>query len=112
MLVSVPGGYGKTRPAVLVQSDLHADIAESRTVCLMTSDVLQTPRLRVTIEPNPENGLTRLSQVQVEKIVTLPAEKLRGPIGRLTVAQMRDIDLRLRLHLDLDILLPTERTQA
>ena len=101
VLVSLPGDYGKTRPAVLIQNDLFAAEAASRTVCLLTSDVLSTPRLRVTIEPSSQNGLRRLSQVQVEKIVTLPAEKVRGPVGRLTEEQMREVDRRLLLHLDL-----------
>ena len=101
VLVSVPGDYGKTRPAVLIQNDLFADEAASRTVCLLRSEIVLAPRLRVTIEPSGENGLRRLSQVQVEKIVTLPAEKVRGPIGRLTDQQMREVDRRLLLHLDL-----------
>lgn len=102
VLVSLAGDYGKTRPALLVQNDLFAEEAASRTVCLLTSDVLLAPRLRVTIDPSAVNGLRRLSQVQVEKIVTLPAEKVRGPIGRLTDEQMREVDRRLRLHLDLE----------
>jgi mRNA interferase MazF len=85
----------------LIQNDLFAAELASRTVCLLTSDILPTPRLRVTVDPSPDNGLRRLSQVQVEKIVTLPAEKVRGPIGRLTAEQMREVDRRLRLHLDL-----------
>lgn len=102
VLVSVAGEYGKTRPAVLIQNDLLGDEVASRTVCLLTSDILAAPRLRVTVEPSKDNGLRRLSQVQVEKIVTLPAEKVRGPIGRLAEEQMREVDRRLRLHLDLD----------
>jgi mRNA interferase MazF len=101
VLVSLPGDYGKTRPALLVQNDILADLLASRTVCLLTSDVVAAPRLRVTIEPNASNGLRRRSQVQVEKVVTLPAEKVRGPIGALTGDQMREVDRRLLLHLDL-----------
>ncbi len=100
VLVSLSGDYGKTRPAILVQNDVLAEMLESRTVCLLTTDVVLAPRLRVTIEPNASNGLRRLSQVQVEKIVTLPANKVRGPVGALTGEQMREIDRRLRLHLD------------
>jgi mRNA interferase MazF len=101
VLVSLAGDYGKTRPAILIQNDVLAEVLESRTVCLLTSDVVLAPRLRVSIEPNASNGLRRLSQVQVEKVVTLPAGKVRGPIGALTREQMREVDRRLRLHLDL-----------
>lgn len=102
MLVSMPGDYGKPRPALLVQNDLFAAEAASLTVCLMTSDLVDAPRLRLTIEPSTENGLRNLSQVQAEKLTTLPTEKVRGPIGRLNPEQMSQIDRRLRLHLDLD----------
>jgi mRNA interferase MazF len=101
VLVSLAGDYGKTRPAILVQNDILADLLVSRTVCLLTSDVLPAPHLRVTIQPDTSNGLRRLSQVQVEKVVTLPADKVRGPIGVLTQEQMREVDRRLRFHLDL-----------
>jgi len=101
VLISLPGDYGKSRPSILIQNDLLAAELASRTVCLLTSDVLPTPRLRVTVEPSSDNGLRRISQVQIEKIVTLPVEKVRGPIGRLTDEQMSEVDRRLRLHLDL-----------
>lgn len=101
VLVSAPGDYGKPRPAILVQNDLTSEIVDSRTVCLLTSHLLNAPVTRVTLEPSDENGLRQTSQVQVDKLITLDKEKVRGPIGRLTVEQISAIDRLLLVHLDL-----------
>lgn len=101
VLVSLPGDYGKTRPAVVVQNDEVADILRSCTILLMTSELVSGSLYRLTVEPAAENGLDRTTQVQVDKIVSPPREKLRGPIGTLTADQMRDIDLALLRHLDI-----------
>lgn len=80
--VSAPGAYGKPRPAVVVQSD-WLQVTDSVLVGLMTSTLQETPIFRLTIEPSPENGLKRTSQIMVDKIVALPREKCGPPIGRL-----------------------------
>jgi mRNA interferase MazF len=101
VLVSLPGEYGKTRPAVVVQNDEVADILRSCTLLLMTSELVDGSLYRLTLVPTAENGLDRTTQIQVDKIVSPPKTKLRGPIGRLTQEQMRDIDLALLRHLDI-----------
>jgi mRNA interferase MazF len=101
VLVSLPGEYGKTRPAVVVQNDEVADIFRSCTLLLMTSELVDGSLYRLTLVPTAENGLDRTTQIQVDKIVSPPKTKLRGPIGRLTQEQMRDIDLALLRHLDI-----------
>ena len=101
VLVSLPGEYGKTRPAVVVQNDEVADILRSCTILLMTSELVVGSLYRLTVEPAPENGLDRTTQVQVDKIVSPPRDKLPGPVGALTADQMRDIDLALLRHLDI-----------
>ncbi|WP_274628296.1 type II toxin-antitoxin system PemK/MazF family toxin [Arvimicrobium flavum] len=101
VLVSLPGDYGKTRPAVVIQNDDVADILRSCTILLMTSELVSGSLYRLTVEPSAENGLDRTTQVQVDKIASPPKEKLRGPIGKLTVDQVRDIDLALLRHLDI-----------
>ena len=101
VLVSLPGDYGKTRPAVVVQNDEAADILNSCTILLMTSELVTGSLFRLTVEPTAENGLDRASQIQIDKIASPPKSKLRGPIGRLTDDLMRDIDLALLRHLDI-----------
>ena len=93
--VSLQGDYGKPRPALIIQSDLLGDL-ESVMLCPVTSD-LRNAAFRVTVEPNPANGLRALSQVMVDKISTLPRSKISGPCGRLDEERMKAVDRALLL---------------
>ena len=93
--VSLQGDYGKTRPALVIQSDLLTDL-ESVVLCPVTSD-LRNAAFRVTVEPNRANGLRTLSQVMVDKLATLPRTKISEPIGRLDEERMKTVDRALLL---------------
>ena len=93
--VSLQGDYGKPRPALVVQSDLLADL-ESVVICPVTSE-LRDAAFRVTIEPSPANGLQKLSQVMVDNISTLPRARISEPFGRLDDERMRAISRALLL---------------
>ena len=83
VMVAAPGDYGKPRPAVILQSDLVNDFYSSVVVCLITTADAKRPFSRVQVRPSAQNGLKRLSYLMVDKLMTVPREKLRGPIGRL-----------------------------
>lgn len=91
--VSLQGDYGKSRPALVIQSNLLADL-DSVVLCPVTSDV-KNLMFRVAIEPNPSNGLRALSQVMVDKLATLPRAKLGDVFGRLDDERMRAVDRAL-----------------
>lgn len=93
--VSLPGDYGKPRPALVIQSDLLAEL-ESVMLCPITSD-LKNAAFRVTLEPNPANGLCALSQVMTDKISTLPRAKVSAPFGRLDDERMKSVGRALLL---------------
>ncbi len=93
--VSLPGDYGKPRPALVVQSDLLEEL-DSVVLCPLTSAV-RNAAFRVTVEPNPSNGLRALSQVMVDKLSTLPRAKVSEPFGRLDEERMRAVDRTLLL---------------
>ncbi len=93
--VSMQGDYGKPRPALVVQSDLLTDL-ESVVLCPVTSD-LRNVAFRVTVEPNPANGLRALSQVMVDKLSTWPRIKISEPFGRLDDERMKTVDKALLL---------------
>ncbi len=80
--VAAPGDYGKPRPALVIQSDLFDELP-SVTVCLVTSALRDAPIFRITVDPSPANGLQRVSQIQIDKIVTVARERVGGVIGRL-----------------------------
>jgi mRNA interferase MazF len=93
--VSLPGDYGKPRPALIVQSNMLADL-ESLVICPITSAV-RDAAFRVTVEPDGANGLRNLSQVMVDKISTLPRAKVSESFGRLDDERMKAVDRALLL---------------
>lgn len=101
--VAAKGPYtSKPRPAVVVQSNAALGLRESVTVCLLTGQLAEAPLARVRIEPSALNGLAKPSDVMADKIITVPAERLPGPaFGRLSVAELRELDRALRFWLDL-----------
>ena len=102
--VSLQGDYGKPRPALIVQSDLLTDL-ESVVLCPVTSD-LRNAAFRVTVEPNPANGLRALSQVMVDKLSTLPRTKISEPFGRLDDGEPAFFSMQARLGHGLKIAPP------
>lgn len=93
--ISLPGDYGKPRPALVIQNDLLAEL-DSVLLCPVTSD-LRTADFRVTIEPTASNGLRHVSQVMVDKLSTLPRSKVGGTFGRLEDEKMRAVDRAMLL---------------
>jgi mRNA interferase MazF len=76
-------GYaGKPRPAVIVQDDAF-DATASVTVCAFTTDPTEAPLLRIRVEPSEGNGLLAPSSLMVDKLTTVPRERLGKRIGRL-----------------------------
>jgi mRNA interferase MazF len=82
---TVAGGAdytGKPRPAVIVQDD-EFDATLSITICIFTTSPAEAPLMRLPIEPNERNGLRAVSNLMVDKLTTVPRNKLGSRIGRL-----------------------------
>jgi len=80
--VAISGDFGKPRPALVIQTDMfnaHATV----TVLPLTSHMLDAPLLRVDVPPSHENGLQILSQVMVDKTMTVKREKIGPVFGRI-----------------------------
>jgi mRNA interferase MazF len=91
---------GKPRPAIVVQSD-HLLPYPMVIVVPFTSeiDVRPPPFTRITIDPTPINGLRKVSQIMVDRIIGLPATKLRPTGRRLEDDQMTALTRLLALWL-------------
>jgi mRNA interferase MazF len=98
VVVAASGDHGKPRPALVIQSDLLEE-HPSVTLCLVTSTLRDTPMFRITVDPSAENGLQRISQVQVDKIVTLARGRIGQVIGRLDDATMLKVSRSLAVFL-------------
>lgn len=95
VVVAAAGDDGKPRPAIVVQTDAFPETHPSVVICRMTSDVVDAPDFRVTIEPNEENGLRIRSQVMADKPVTIRRERIGQLVGRLTDADIGRLDIAL-----------------
>lgn len=86
------GSYtGKPRPALIVQDDAFME-RDSITLCPLTTDPADAPVFRIPVEPSSRNGLTSRSWLMVDKLSTVPRERLGSRIGQL------EDDLQLRLN--------------
>jgi mRNA interferase MazF len=92
--VALTGDYGKPRPALVVQSDAYRH-APSVTVLPLSSNLQEAPQVRITIEPRTTTGLTRRSQIMVDKAVTVSRRKIGQYIGRVDLVTMRAVDTAL-----------------
>jgi len=98
VVVSLPGDYGKPRPALVVQSDLFAE-HPSVTVLPITSHLVEAPLLR--IGAGPESGLERFSQIQIDKAHTPRRERIGPVIGRIDHGTLGAVNRALAVFLGL-----------
>jgi mRNA interferase MazF len=96
--VALQGAYGKPRPALVIQSDLFSD-HPSVTLLPVTSELRATPLFRIQIEPTPENGLLAPTQVMVDKVQSVPKDKIGTAFGRLDSESMLAINRALAVFL-------------
>jgi mRNA interferase MazF len=87
VVAAAPGAYGKPRPHLVVQADVFM-AHPSVTLLLITSELTAAPLCRVTVDPSDTNGLRAISQIALDKAVTLPADKITNVIGQLDVDTM------------------------
>jgi mRNA interferase MazF len=80
--VALQGDLGKPRPALLIQSDLF-DAHPSVTILPITSELRPTPLFRIDVTPSEFNGLSKPSQIMVDKPQSISRDKIGAVIGHL-----------------------------
>ena len=96
--VAMPGDFGKPRPALVIQADPFDEHA-TVTVLLVSSTLIDAPLFRITVQPDPENGLREISQVMIDKAMTVKRGKLGSALGHLDADSMVRVDRCLALFL-------------
>ncbi len=94
--VAMPGDFGKPRPALVIQSDQFAEHPRV-TLLPVTSTLVTAPLLRITLEPSEENGLRKISQVMVDKAITVKRDKVGSAIGRIDPNVLIEVERCLAL---------------
>ena len=102
VVVAAKGAYtGKPRPAVIVQADVYNPTHSSLTLCPITSDCVDAPLFRVTLPQGERTGLATVSQVMIDKVVSVPRATIVREVGRCDALHLELIDDALRRWLDL-----------
>jgi mRNA interferase MazF len=101
VVVAARGPYtGKPRPALVVQADLFNPTHASVTICPITSDCVDAPLFRLSLPPGRRTGLQKISQVMIDKIVSVPRGAVTGEIGECDTAELAAVDDGLRRWLE------------
>lgn len=98
--VALSGDHGKPRPALVVQADVF-DAIPSVTVLPLTSQLTDATFIRITVPPAPANGLRVVSQVMIDKAITVSRGRIGGVIGRLDAEALGTVGAALSRFLDL-----------
>jgi mRNA interferase MazF len=98
--VALQGDYGKPRPALIIQADQFIDLG-SAAILPLTSHLVDAPLLRISVSPTSENGLRGLSQIMLDKPMTVKADKIGQPFGHLDDTTMVSVNRALALFLGL-----------
>lgn len=102
VVVAARGPYtGKPRPALVVQSDLFNPTHASVTLCPITSDIVDASLFRLTLLPGPRTGLIQVSQVMLDKLVSVPRGAITEEIGECDSRELDAVDEGLRRWLGL-----------
>jgi mRNA interferase MazF len=96
--IALQGNYGKPRPALVVQSDLFSE-HPSVVILPVTSELRNTPLFRVLITPSETNGLIMTSEVMIDKMQTVPRDKVGEVFGRLAQEDMLSINRLLAVFI-------------
>lgn len=90
---------GKTRPVVIVQTDLLNDVHLSTLICPITTNV--QPELEYLRIHLAKGQLDELNDVLVDQIRAIDNMRLISKLGRLTQVQQVKLKGNLRVMLDL-----------
>ena len=92
----------KPRPVVIVQDDSFSETA-SITVCALTTTDIGPAEFRPPIEPDARSAHQEGEQHRqdADKITTLPRGKLRERLGRLSPADMGQLNRAMMVFLGL-----------
>jgi mRNA interferase MazF len=93
---------GKTRPVLIVQSDLINGVHPSTVICPLTTNVLAGTRLLRLNLPEGAGGLRENSAVMIDQVRAIDNKRLLKRIGHLPVSLQQRLKDNLRVVLDLE----------
>jgi mRNA interferase MazF len=99
VVVATSGDYDKPRPALVVQSDLFAELPFV-VICPLTTTLRDdADQFRLEVDPSKRNGLREVSQIAIDKITVVPVAKIGDVIGEAGDALLLQVNRALALFL-------------
>jgi mRNA interferase MazF len=92
------GDSGNPRPALIVQTDLF-DEHPSITILPVTGELRDAPLFRIRLVPNAVNGLQKTSEIMVDKVQSVPRERIGDAFGHVAAEQMLEVNRSLAVFL-------------
>jgi mRNA interferase MazF len=90
---------GKTRPVVIIQTDLLNDTHLSTIICPITTNVKpEAEILRVHLK---KGQLTKISDILVDQLRAIDNKRFMNKLGKLTTEQINQLKDNLKIVLDL-----------
>lgn len=65
----------------------------------VTGALINAPLLRITVQPDEDNGLLKPPQIMVDKVLTVKREKVRQKLGRVDNDTLAEIERCLAVFL-------------
>jgi mRNA interferase MazF len=96
--IALSGDFGKPRPALIIQADRFEETG-TVTVLMVSGTLVDAPLIRLTVEPTPANGLRKLSQVQIDKPMSVKRDWLGPSLGSLDAETMLSVTRSLAVFL-------------
>ncbi len=92
--------FCKPLPALIIQA-VRVDQTVTVTILPITSDLVDAPLRRLTVEPSETNGLRRRSQIMIDKVSTTQRDKISPAFGAAGDTLMLEASRALALFLGL-----------
>ncbi len=96
--IAMQGDFGKPRPALVIQAN-QFNQHSSVTVLPITSTIVAAPLLRVSVQPTQKNGLQKLSQIMIDKALTVKRDKIGPAFGQIDADVMLEVERCLAVFL-------------
>jgi len=96
--IALQGDFGKPRPALIIQSDLFNE-HPSVTILPITGELRELPLFRIAVKVSELNGLSKPSQIMIDKPQTVTRDKVGTRFGRLEDDLMLSVNRALAVFL-------------
>jgi len=92
----------KTRPALVISNNISNENRTKVSLMPITSNVKKEYIFTLFVEPDSGNCLDKKSSVIIADIMTFDKLRLKNKIGELSKEKLKEVDKKLKLHLELN----------